>query len=90
MDHINLLRIKYGLPQYAHSDPDSIRAQVREERRRQLFLQGHRLNDMLRFNLPFDVGPGYGSMTCFRIPNNEINTNTNCAGGQCGATSRAP
>ena len=90
VDHINLLRIKYGLPQYAHSDPDSIRAQVREERRRQLFLQGHRLNDMLRFNLPFDVGPGYGSMTCFRIPNNEINTNTNCAGGQCGATSRAP
>ena len=37
-----------GLPGCSSSDPDEILAQVIEERRRELFLQGARIGDMLR------------------------------------------
>lgn len=64
---------------------------VKEERRRQLFvLGGHRLHDMLRFDIPFLGDPGsihpngidqtgaeYGNLTCFRLPEVEIKGNPN-------------
>ena len=64
---------------------------VKEERRRQLFvLGGHRLHDMLRFNIPFLGDPGsihpdgrdqtgaeYGNLTCFQLPEVEVKGNEN-------------
>ncbi len=70
------------LPQFVSSDPAEIRAQVEEERRRELWLQGHRLGDMLRWGTPFPTGLDqrgrqYGSNTCIPIPDPELNANPN-------------
>jgi hypothetical protein len=79
VDRINALRTKYALPLFASTDSATIVQQVREERRRQLYLQGHRLNDMLRFGLPFDSGSNpkgeYGNVTCMPLPAVETRNN---------------
>jgi hypothetical protein len=80
--HINLLRNKVGLADFVSADSATIAKQVREERRRQLFLQGHRLNDMLRFTLPFKSGrnsrgQSYGNLKCFPLPLSETDNNPN-------------
>jgi hypothetical protein len=82
VDRINALRANAGLPSFNSTDPVAIMQVVREERRRQLFLDGHRLNDMLRFNLPFDSGTNlkgqsYSSMTCIPLPLIEACNNPN-------------
>lgn len=79
---INELRTASGLPTYSSTDPVAIRAQVLEERRRELFLQGERINDMLRFNIPFDTGVTskgvpYGDTTCLPLPDVERFSNPN-------------
>ena len=53
---INTLRDYHGLPHFASTDPAEIRAQVLEERRRELWLQGVRHGDMLRLDIPFPTG----------------------------------
>jgi hypothetical protein len=82
VDAINRLRTAAGLPQFQSTDPAVIRAQVYEERRRELYLDGHRLGDMLRLNLPFDTGQTpkgvpYGSTTCLPLPDAERLNNPN-------------
>jgi len=79
---INTLRTAAGLPLFSSTDPTVIAAQVLEERRRELFLDGHRLNDMLRLNLPFDTGVTfkgvpYGATTCLPLPDAERLANPN-------------
>lgn len=79
---INELRAASGLPAYSSTDNAAIRGQVYEERRRELFLDGHRLNDMLRLNLPFDTGVTfkgvpYGNTTCLPLPDVERSSNPN-------------
>jgi hypothetical protein len=79
---INELRTAAGLPQFSSTDANEIRAQVLEERRRELFLDGHRLNDMLRLNLPFDTGTTfkgvpYGDTKCLPLPDAERLANPN-------------
>jgi hypothetical protein len=79
---INELRTASNLPPYASTDASAILAQVREERRRELFLDGHRLNDMLRLNRPFDTGTTfkgvpYGTTTCLPLPDVERLSNPN-------------
>ncbi|MBI4421626.1 MAG: RagB/SusD family nutrient uptake outer membrane protein, partial [Gemmatimonadetes bacterium] len=76
VDNINLLHTAAGLPPFSSTDPATIAAQVLEERRREFFLDGHRLNDMLRFNLPFPTGRtlagvDYGTTTCLPLPDDE-------------------
>jgi len=97
VDAINRLRTKYGLPLFASTDSATIAQQVAEERRRTLFLDGHRLGDFLRDNIPdslqFDQGANakgqpYGIMTCFPLPLVETGNNPHCAAGQCNATTR--
>jgi hypothetical protein len=52
---------------------------VIEERRRELFLEGHRFFDIRRLNLPLDPAPGtayrkgglYGENRCFPLPDVE-------------------
>jgi hypothetical protein len=79
---INLVRASYGLPLFNSTDPAAIDAQVREERRRELYLEGHRLNDLLRFNLPFPSGNthkgvAFGTTTCMPLPDVERLNNPN-------------
>jgi hypothetical protein len=54
-------------------------AQLLEERRRTLFLQTHRLGDLLNYNLPFKWSGGVDhknrpvtTNTCFDLPDSEI------------------
>ncbi|MBI4419805.1 MAG: RagB/SusD family nutrient uptake outer membrane protein [Gemmatimonadetes bacterium] len=82
VDAINRIHTAVGLPPFSSTDPAQIAAQVREERRRQFFADGHRLNDMLRFNLPFPTGQTlagfqYGTTTCIPLPDAERNNNPN-------------
>lgn len=85
VDAINRLRMKEDLPTFSSSDPDEIAAQVLEERRRELFAEGHRLNDILRHDLPWQEGAThkgvpYGSTTCLPLPDVERENNPNTAG----------
>lgn len=83
---INRLRQEHGLPPFTPVrplTPEIVRAQVMEERRRELFLQGHRLNDLRRSGQPFKQGVNhkgtlhYGSRTCFPLPLRESTNNPN-------------
>jgi hypothetical protein len=75
-----------GLPgDFASSDPVVIQAQIIEERRRELFLQGNRLFDVNRFNLaqvptpglPYPKGGSYGTQRCMPLPDVERLNNPN-------------
>lgn len=93
VDRINALRTQAALPAFASSDAAAIAQQVLVERQRELFLEGHRLNDMLRFGLPFDtlnhLGLPNGDLTCFRLPTLETDNNPNLR-GRPPRTSRSP
>ncbi|MDQ3310047.1 MAG: RagB/SusD family nutrient uptake outer membrane protein, partial [Gemmatimonadota bacterium] len=80
---INALRTRAGvaLPAFSSSNPAEIMNQVIEERRRELFLEGHHLGDMIRYNLPFRPATG----TVFPAP-----THGNPKGGTYGATRCLP
>jgi hypothetical protein len=83
---INALRTARGLPgTFASTSEAAIQAQIIEERRRELFLEGHRLGDMRRHNLPlfpaaganFNKGGTYGQARCFPLPDVERRNNPN-------------
>jgi starch-binding outer membrane protein, SusD/RagB family len=87
---INDLHTRAGIPVYAGGTAAEVQAQVREERRRELFLEGQRFNDIIRFNVtlspaagqPFPIKGGvYGSergnQACFPLPDLEKNNNPN-------------
>ena len=87
---INKLRTKASLPQYAGGTQAEVRAQVREERRRELFLEGQRLGDIIRFSIPLTPAAGtpyplkggtYGNQVCFPLPDVERNNNPTLSGG---------
>jgi hypothetical protein len=72
---INNIRTKYRLPAYAGTGSA---ADVKEERRRTLFLDGHRLGDILRYGAPYPFATGrnqkgvpYGDLTCLPLPSSE-------------------
>ena len=55
---------------------------VLEERRRQLFSEGQRYTDMLRYNLPFATGVNrkgqtFSNLTCVPLPDVETRNNPN-------------
>ena len=86
---INKLRTKSSLPSYAGGSAAEVRAQLIDERRRELFLEGQRLNDIIRFSIsqspaagtPFPVKGGvYGNQICFPLPDLERNNNPTLAG----------
>jgi hypothetical protein len=82
---INALRAPHGLPTFASTNETEIQAEVLEERRREFFLEGHRLGDMRRHNLPlfpavgtaYPKGGSYGEARCFPLPAVERNNNPN-------------
>jgi hypothetical protein len=83
---INNLRTRRSLPAtYAGGTAAEIKAQVVAERQRELFLDGHRIGDLRRYNLAFFPAVGlvyakggiYGDVKCFPIPTVEIQANPN-------------
>ncbi len=79
---INRLRASQNIPAVTADESQDIMALVLEERRRQLFSEGHRLNDMLRHKLPFPTGlnhkgQAWGTMTCMPLPDQERRNNPN-------------
>ncbi|HEX7090999.1 MAG TPA: RagB/SusD family nutrient uptake outer membrane protein [Longimicrobiales bacterium] len=85
VNRINILRDHWGLPRFAGGTDEGIRAQIIEERKRELYLEGHHLNDLRRFDIPNTPPPGapyrqggvYGSARCFPLPAVERNNNPN-------------
>ncbi len=86
VDAINVLHANANLPAFSSGDAAEIRVHLIEERRRQLFLQGNHLNDLIRFSFPLVPSPGtifqagageYGTMTCLPLPDVERISNPN-------------
>jgi hypothetical protein len=86
---INKLRAKSSLPTYGGGTAAEVRAQLIDERRRELFLEGQRLNDIIRFSIPqlppagtaFPFKGGvYGNQLCFPLPDVERNNNPTLSG----------
>jgi hypothetical protein len=86
---INQLRARVNLPRYAATTASEVRTQLVEERRRELFVEGHRLYDTIRFDVPlapavgapFPNGGGtYGANKCLPLPDLERINNPNIGG----------
>ena len=78
----NLRSAPWGLAAYGGGTAAEVFAQVWEERRRELFLQGTKIGDMLRLDISgvstddFETGANqrgnaYGSNTCYPLPDQE-------------------
>ncbi len=87
---VDALRARASLPAYTGGTTQpEVQTLVREERRRELFLEGQRLGDIIRLNItlspaagaPFKNGGVYGSAVgseaCFPLPDVERNNNPN-------------
>jgi hypothetical protein len=86
-DAINRVRTANRVPTLAGPAPtgQAFTDLVLEERRRQLFSEGQRYVDMLRYNLPFQSGVNrkgqvYSNLTCVPLPNVETLNNPNFGG----------
>jgi hypothetical protein len=85
---INQLHARVNLPPFASTDIEEIKAQVIEERRRELFLESHRFYDIFRFDLPeipapgspFYAGGSFASQKCLLLPDVERLNNPNLGG----------
>lgn len=88
VDIINQLHAAAGVPAFRGQSAEQIRSQVIEERRRELFLEGHRFYDIRRLNLPLVPAPDtpyrkgglYGDDRCFPLPDVERRNNPNIGG----------
>ena len=83
--------IHHQLPAYVapvSATAADIRTQIIEERRREFFVEGHRLGDMRRYGIAFtptaatayQYGGVYGAQTCFPLPDVERINNPAIAG----------
>ena len=85
VDRINELRERHSLPHFQGVTEAEIRQALVEERRRELWLQGLRQYDIVRFDLPLVPAPGepfpkggtYGNTTCLPLPDVERFNNPN-------------
>lgn len=85
VDRINAVRAKYNLPIYkpANLTVETILAQVIEERRREFFLEGHRIGDMIRFKQTWPQGSNhkgnliFGNLYCLPLAQAERDANPN-------------
>jgi hypothetical protein len=86
---INAVRAtRTGLPTFSATGLTAadVKAQIVEERRRELYLEGHRLGDLRRLGIAitpaagsaYPIGTGtYGSLSCFPLPDVERINNPN-------------
>jgi hypothetical protein len=79
MTILNGRRDELSLPRLTAATPAEAVSAVIEERRRELsFEGGHRLNDLLRYSIPWKIGFNrhtarpYGTITCWPLPTKEI------------------
>jgi hypothetical protein len=84
LDAINRVRTANAVPTITGPAPtgQAFIDLVLEERRRQLFSEGQRYGDMLRYNLPFTKGTTikgntYSDLTCVPLPDVETRNNPN-------------
>jgi starch-binding outer membrane protein, SusD/RagB family len=84
LDAINRVRTANGVPTLAGPAPtgQAFTDLILEERRRQLFSEGQRYVDMLRYNLPFQTGVNrkgqtFSTLTCVPLPDIETQNNPN-------------
>jgi starch-binding outer membrane protein, SusD/RagB family len=87
---INNLREAAGLTDFnpATLTVANVMAEIVEQRRRELFLEGHRMGDIRRLGLPlapatgasYVSGGNYGDQSCFPLPNVERINNPNIGG----------
>ncbi len=85
---INTLHQRAGIAPYAGGSASAVLAQVVEERRRELFLEGQRLGDVIRYKItlsptagtPYPKGGLYGTQICMPLPDIERNNNPNISG----------
>jgi starch-binding outer membrane protein, SusD/RagB family len=86
VNRINILRRHHNLPVYTGgTSATQIQQLIIQERARELYLEGHHLNDLRRFNIPnapaagtpYRQGGVYGSARCFPLPAVEKNNNPN-------------
>jgi hypothetical protein len=94
---IDELHRRANIPLYSVVQPGATAAQaltqVIEERRRELFLEGQRLGDMIQYALPLYPATGvqyppkaggvYSSQVCFPLPDVERLNNPCISGGKC-------
>ncbi len=82
MGIVNARRAELGLPDLTATDQTSAVNNIIDERQKELaFEGGHRLNDLLRKNIPWKVsgtknpftGRPYGATTCWPVPTKETN-----------------
>lgn len=86
----NELRSPRGIPLYTGAtDAASIRQLIIDERQRELFVEGFRMHDIHRFNVPLIPAPGtpfpakggtYGNTTCLPLPDVERYNNPSIEG----------
>ncbi len=83
---LNQLREAANQPDYSGGlTAPAVMADIVEQRRREFFLEGHRLGDIRRLNLPLSPATGapyvsggnYGDQSCFPLPNVERINNPN-------------
>lgn len=85
VDIINDLHAQVGLPDFVSNDEAEIRAQLVYERSAELFLEGHHLQDIKRFDIALVPAPGtpavhgglFSNQTCFPLPDVEYLNNPN-------------
>jgi hypothetical protein len=86
VSRINLLRRHHNLPEYTGGTGAALIQQlIIQERARELYLEGHHLNDLRRFNIPntppagtpYRQGGVYGAVRCFPLPAVEKTNNPN-------------
>ena len=90
VDIINTLRARHDLPAYTGSaSAEAVRALIIDERRRELFLDGHHIHDIIRYQLPLTPAAGtsyplkggtYGTTTCLLLPRIERDNNPSLQG----------
>ncbi|MGH7529108.1 MAG: RagB/SusD family nutrient uptake outer membrane protein, partial [Gemmatimonadales bacterium] len=79
VDSINVFRTRGGQTVFASTDSATIHAELVDQRRRELFLTGHHLGDVVRYTLtlapaagtPYHGSGTYGSQVCMRLPDVE-------------------
>jgi hypothetical protein len=80
---IDAFRARGNQPPLATSDAATLRAALIDQRRRELFLEGQHLGDIIRYALPFTPAVGapypgggvYGSQRCLPLPDVERDNN---------------
>jgi hypothetical protein len=87
--HLNTVRARGNRGPLVSVDPAEVRAEIIEERRRELFLEGHHLGDVVRYNIQLQPAAGTpyhgsgtygtrsGTTACMPLPNNERLNNPN-------------